>query len=182
MERNSLMRKLPNIITVIRIIMVPVFVCVFFYVNPYWALGVYLFAALSDLADGYLARKYEAISNFGKLMDPFADKALSVSALVCLYIGGLIPWQAIAIIAAKELLLVIGGLLMLRFKITVSANKVGKYTAFITNVAMCLCFFHDFVRPYDWYLLYVALGLQLFALVQYGYCNIKVLLKKKNEN
>ena len=78
-------KNVPNILTIARIIMVP-FVILFYYLQiPYWnyyAAAIFIIASLTDMLDGMIARKYNLVSNFGKLMDPMADKVLFMAALI----------------------------------------------------------------------------------------------------
>ena len=105
---------------------------------------------MSDLLDGYLARRLNAITNFGKLFDPLADKLLQVSALVCLTVIGFLPLAAAIIMAVKELIMIIGGWYVLkRLKRVVYSNNFGKIASFIMSVAIALCFSENcgFRRP-----------------------------------
>ena len=83
---------LPNILTYLRIALVPVFIAFMFIDfmpnNIYWAFGVFLLASFTDVADGYIARKFSMVSDIGKILDPFADKFLQVSAIICLTVTG----------------------------------------------------------------------------------------------
>ena len=76
--------NVPNVLSLIRLILVPVFVAVFFSEDPnsgYLAAAIFLVAFLTDVADGYIARKYNLVTNFGKFMDPLADKVLVLTAM-----------------------------------------------------------------------------------------------------
>ena len=79
--------NLPNKLTILRAIMIPFFL-VFLYMSPGWskwvALGIFIAASLTDMLDGKIARKYNLVTNFGKFMDPLADKLLVCSALIAL--------------------------------------------------------------------------------------------------
>ena len=94
--------NLPNFLTILRMIMVPIFI-IFFYVDMYLvSVIIFAVAAITDALDGYLARKNNQITNFGKLMDPLADKILTVSAFICLLDIGLIPAWMVIVILARE--------------------------------------------------------------------------------
>ena len=89
---------IPNVLTMIRLLLVPVFVVVYFRTSAepkYAALAIFAAASLTDMLDGYLARKLNQITDFGKLFDPLADKLMVLTALVCQGIAGVIPWAAI---------------------------------------------------------------------------------------
>lgn len=89
------MKNIPNILTVFRLILAPVFVVVFFsgMDNAHTlALIVYIVASFTDFLDGYMARRYNLITELGKVLDPFADKVMLITVLVSLYIWGRIPW------------------------------------------------------------------------------------------
>jgi CDP-diacylglycerol---glycerol-3-phosphate 3-phosphatidyltransferase len=104
----GLMMNTPNKLTMLRIFMVPAFmVFLMFDQIPFhmlFALAVFILASVTDLIDGKLARKYNQITNFGKLMDPLADKLLVTSALICFVGLGLADVWAVVIIIAREFL------------------------------------------------------------------------------
>ena len=108
--------------------MVGIFAYLFLEGRPIAALSVFVLAFLTDILDGYLARRNNWISNIGKLLDPFADKLLTVVALVCICIGkrqAAFIWLC-ALTAAKELLMVFGGMFLLRRRVVVYADWFGK--------------------------------------------------------
>lgn len=186
-----MLKMLPNIITVIRLLLVPVFIfCFFVYDDKRIAFAVFVFASASDLLDGFLARRLNAISNFGKLFDPLADKLLQVSALICLTIIGFLPLTAAIIIAVKECIMLAGGWYALkRMNRVVYSNNFGKIASFIMSLAIALCFFRKF-----WFasegmslaldiFIYFSVALSVLAMIQYGVINIirPLNLKKKDE-
>ena len=83
---------IPNVLTMIRLLLVPVFVVLFLKGHKMASLGVFIAASLTDMLDGYLARKLNQITDFGKLFDPLADKLMVLSAMVCQGIAGVFPW------------------------------------------------------------------------------------------
>jgi CDP-diacylglycerol--glycerol-3-phosphate 3-phosphatidyltransferase len=97
--------NLPNKLTMFRILLVPVFVFLMISDAPdsgIWAAVVFVAASLTDTADGYIARKYHLVTNFGKFMDPLADKLLVTAALICFVDQGITPaWIVIAILARE---------------------------------------------------------------------------------
>ncbi len=185
---------LPNILTYLRIALVPVFIAFMFIDfmpnNIYWAFGVFLLASFTDVADGYIARKFSMVSDIGKILDPFADKFLQVSAIICLTVTGNIHYAFAIILFSKELYMICGSLFMLRYKdkITIQANVYGKVAAAVYAVGMILAFFHnDFVElkvgfgeyTLDWMILTVASVLAIVAAVYYT-TDILSKLKKAN--
>lgn len=163
----------PNVLTIFRFLMVGIMLYFFWAGNSMAALAVYVTAALTDVLDGYIARKYNQISNFGKLFDPMADKLLSIAALAGLFYIGYISRTLVIIVIIKESLMILGGALaLLWLKNVVYANKFGKFAALMYTAAILLTFFHRHVAPVDSYLLYAAVLVNILALLQYGYINI----------
>ena len=131
--------NLPNILTLLRIISVP-FIGYMLYVEEYTiALVLFIASGLTDILDGYLARRMNTISSFGKLADPFADKLVQVTALAILYTKGVVPWVVLSIVCIKEALQLLGGFNLFRKKnIVVYSNKFGKIASFIFYSAVGL--------------------------------------------
>ena len=173
------MWNIPNAFTMSRLVMIPVFVLLYLNGQPYWALGVFCLASLTDCFDGLLARKLNQITNFGKLVDPLADKLMVLSALVCHVAKGVFPWPALAIIAVKELLMVIGGAVLLKKGIVSYANMYGKVATVAFMAALIAGFFKEPLdragAPVYLWLLWLAVGLSLLALGVYAYAAIRKL-------
>ena len=91
-----------NKITLARVVMIPIFLALAYTGKLYWAFGVYVLACLSDAADGYVARHYNQISNFGKFMDPLADKVLVLSAMCFFVEQGIMPGWCVAVVLFRE--------------------------------------------------------------------------------
>ncbi|MBO4562645.1 MAG: CDP-alcohol phosphatidyltransferase family protein, partial [Clostridia bacterium] len=125
------MRHIPNILSCLRIAMVIAFIILFFKQYYIVCLILYIAAFLTDVLDGFLARHFNWVSDFGKLVDPFADKFMLISALVCLFAIGRFPWYLLAVIVLKELAMVAGGLVLLKKKkVAVYADMWGKVATF----------------------------------------------------
>lgn len=105
--------NIPNRLTIIRVIMVPLFVAAFLVepVSGWVALALFAAAGLTDMLDGMIARKYNMVTNFGKLMDPLADKLMVMAALVCFTYAKIVHPAVVIIILAREFL--VTGLRML---------------------------------------------------------------------
>ncbi len=173
--------NVPNVLTIIRMLLIPVYWFVFFDGQPghtYLALGIFIVASLTDLADGHIARKYNLITDFGKLMDPLADKLMVVSVMLSLAIKGWAPWAALIIILCKELLMVLGGVLLYKKGVVVYAEKIGKYAQATVVAGLILCFFHEWFMehvgfPINQIVIWCAVALTLSALFFYARSALK---------
>ena len=124
--------NLPNKLTVLRVIMVPFFV--FFMLtdvggaaNKWIALAIFVIASLTDMLDGKIARKYNLVTNFGKFMDPLADKLLVCSAMICLIPSGKLPTAIVIVIIAREFIISGFRLVASDNGIVIAANYWGKF-------------------------------------------------------
>ncbi len=134
--------NLPNKLTLIRVLLIPIFVIVL--LVPFgiswqnWlALAIFIMASLTDFADGYLARKYQLVTNFGKFMDPLADKLLVCSALICLTsLGRIAAWMVIVIVARE---FIISGLRLVAVDqgVVIAASYWGKFKT-VVQMAMIM--------------------------------------------
>ena len=98
-------KNMANYLTIGRVLMIPVFLVLMYVDFPgsrYWALAVYLVACLTDFADGYIARHYHQVSDFGKFMDPLADKLLTIAVMTMFTEWGRFPAWALMIVLARE--------------------------------------------------------------------------------
>ncbi len=135
--------NLPNKLTIFRVIMIPFFV--FFMLTDYagtaskWiALAIFIIASLTDLLDGKIARKYNLVTNFGKFMDPLADKLLVCAALICLVdMGKLASWMVIVIISRE---FIISGFRLIASDngVVIAASYWGKFKTTFQMVMICL--------------------------------------------
>lgn len=134
--------NLPNKLTMFRVILIPFFV-VFMLVDitPFdkWiALAVFIVASLTDLLDGKIARKYDLVTNFGKFMDPLADKLLVCSALICLVALGRIPAWIVIVIIAREFIISGFRLIASDNGVVIAASYWGKFKTTFQMVMICL--------------------------------------------
>ena len=171
--------NLPNILTILRMALIPIFVV--FYATGWekLALFIFLLASFTDWLDGHIARKRQQITAFGKLMDPLADKLMVCTALICQGVRGIFPWPAILIVMTKELAMIVGGTYMLNRGIVVYAHYLGKAAQFSFIVALILSFWHrEFVEislPLDRVFLWLAVVIALAALIEYAVSSVRTL-------
>ena len=142
--------NLPNCLTIARILLIPVFVVLVIFDLHVLSAVIFVVAAITDYLDGYLARKFEQVSDFGKLMDPIADKILVMSALVLLVAErhistgeSLVPAWIVVMILARETW--VNGLRSLASKngIVVAAGDLGKIKSFLQMVAIVFLLLHE---------------------------------------
>ncbi len=174
--------NLPNKLTILRVLMIPFFV--FFMLTdfvPYSnVVGTVFFclASITDFLDGKIARKYNLVTNFGKFMDPLADKVLVSSAFICLVDLGRIPSWIVIIIIAREFIISGFRLVASDNGIVIAASYWGKFkTTFQMFAIILLCLNLPGTAVYwiEQILIYVALALTLISLVDYIAKNINVL-------
>ncbi len=124
-------KNIPNILSVVRLCMVPIFVYLFFldYPNNVWtAVFVFFLAGATDVLDGWLARRNNWISNVGKILDPLADKTMQCASLICLHIKSIIPLWLLLAYVTKELLILAGAIFVFRKKsVVVKSSFWGKF-------------------------------------------------------
>ncbi|MDD2647993.1 MAG: CDP-diacylglycerol--glycerol-3-phosphate 3-phosphatidyltransferase [Eubacteriales bacterium] len=166
------MWNVPNALTIMRIILIPVYLILFNMGLDKWALAVFLIASFTDYLDGYIARKNGLITNFGKLMDPLADKIMVLTVLITLTLRGWAnPWL-VGIVLFKELLMVCGALLLLRGEKVIASKMAGKAATVAFMLAIVLTFFHPEFTAWgfqlDFWVLLAAVALSLCALCVYA--------------
>jgi cardiolipin synthase len=164
--------NLPNALTALRMALIPLFVWAFYQVGPGVALVIYLLAAATDWLDGFLARRWNQVTSFGKLADPLADKLMLLTMLFCMGQSGRVPWWVLGVMLGKELLMVIGSVFLLkRHNVVVMANWLGKTATVAFILAVVAVFpWHEWNMLYQTglILMYMATGLSLASMVVYA--------------
>lgn len=125
-----------NKITIFRIVMIPVFLILAYTGKLGWALAVYILACLSDMADGYIARHYNQITDFGKFMDPLADKMLVLAAMCFFVERGFMPGWAVAIVLFREFAVSGLRLIAVEQQRVIAAAWSGKIKTAVTMVGL----------------------------------------------
>jgi cardiolipin synthase len=119
------LKYIPNVLSFIRILLVGVFAYSYFKINIYFALAIFILAGATDVLDGILARKFNWITNLGKILDPIADKSMQITVLICMSLGDVhfIPWWFTAFFIIKESLMGLGALVVFKKRDTVVSSK-----------------------------------------------------------
>lgn len=138
-----MVREVPNLLTVLRLFAVPVMMLCLVWddgneAGLRWiALAVFVFAGFTDWLDGYLARRWHAVSSFGKLADPLADKALVLGALAVLAFEGEVPWWPLIVVAVREAAVTLGRLAVAK-DVVIPASLGGKLKTALQVLALFL--------------------------------------------
>ena len=184
----------PNKLTMLRIILIPFFV-VFLLGNfstwsKWMALAIFVIASLTDMLDGYLARRDNLVTNFGKFMDPLADKMLVSSAFICLVAQNKIAAWIVIVIIAREFVISGFRLVASDSGVVIAASYWGKFKTNFQMFAIILLMLNlgenfpayaDGIHIVEQILVYIALILTIVSLVDYLAKNIDVLKEGGNE-
>lgn len=175
-------KHVPNILTIIRFLLIPIIVIFAFQDNYIATIIMLTISGLTDVLDGYIARKFNFISNFGKLMDPLADKMTQVALLGTLAIQKIIPIWIIVIVIIKEFLMVSGASFLYGKELVVSSKWYGKLTTVLFYVAIVCSLFTQYwngtlinnqksnlpmIPEFHTYIYYLAVITTLFSLIMY---------------
>ena len=174
--------NLPNKLTTLRVIMIPFFVFFLLWQNGenrifrMIALALFIIASLTDLLDGKIARKYNLVTNFGKFMDPLADKLLVCSALICLIELNALPAWMVIVIISREFIISGFRLIASDNGVVIAASYWGKFKTTFQMVSVVLLILDipalAFVTTIC---VWIALVLTIVSLVDYIYKNHKIL-------
>ena len=177
--------NLPNKLTLMRIAMTPLFMAAMLIEFPHHylvALLLFVLASITDALDGYIARKYNLITNFGKFMDPLADKLLVCSAMICLIELGRLPAWIVIIIIAREFIISGFRLVASDNGIVIAASYWGKFKTVSQMFMIMLLILHPEGTVFFWLeqiLIYVSLILTVVSLLDYIMKNKQVLTEQK---
>ena len=178
-------KNIPNMLSILRLLMVPLFVALFFAGfehHEYYSLGVFLLANATDVLDGWLARRNNWVSDLGKIIDPLADKLMQFSAFVSIAIKtryGIILASAIFV---KDFLMMLGGIMLAKkgARQLVVAKWYGKLNTVFLAAAVCLLILFYQNDTLAAAVTYSALAMMLFAFIMY-LCNVFLKYIKNSE-
>ena len=175
--------NIPNALSLLRLCLVPVFAAVFYLPGPNahaWAALVYALAFVTDIADGYIARRFNMITNQGRIQDPKADKLMTFTVIICVALDGAIPMWAVGVFFCKEALMALGGLLMYhRVKDVNPANWWGKASTGVFFVVLAALVLFPIPRPWSTAMISFALCLTVAALIRYTLDFQKLMKREK---
>ena len=172
-----MLKNIPNALTIVRFIVIP-FIVYFIITGQYIAGFVMLtISGLTDVLDGFIARKFNFITNFGKLIDPLADKTTQVSVLASLTFKGIVPLWILLIVFFKEFIMVSGASFLYGKKLVVSSRWYGRLATVLFYVAIVASLFIEYwnttINPlsplisFDNYIYYLAILTTIFSLIMY---------------
>ena len=121
--------NLPNILTLCRILVTPLFIILLFYDHPYaksWALFIFVVAMLTDIFDGYYARKHNLVTDYGRFLDPLADKVMVLSALISFAVMDVIPYWMVSLIIFRDVFVTGLRMAMSSKNKTMVSSKIAK--------------------------------------------------------
>lgn len=188
-------KHIPNILTVLRFLLIP-FIVYYIIIDEYWLAFVFLtISGLTDVLDGFIARKFNFITNFGKLIDPLADKTTQIAVLLTLAFKNIIPFWIIIVVAVKEATMIAGASFLYGKELVVSSKWFGKLATVLFYIAIVCSFGIKYwntiatdptnsVAPlpqFDLWVYYLALAATIFSLIMYYVTFYKQgYLKKEN--
>ena len=167
---SPLLAKLPNALTVARFVMVPAFVVLYAHADNghSWAAGiVFGVAGLTDQVDGWLARRWQVESNFGKYADPLGDRLMIDAAVIMLVIANRLPWPALAIIVARDALLLAGTRFVLPRGYDFSVSFLGKAATWVLYSGIGFLLVTNPSRDWPLWVFWIGLGMAVAAGVLY---------------
>ena len=186
---QKVLRNIPNILTLFRIVLIPFIVISIMKDDYIVALIFFVISGLTDVLDGCIARKFNFITDFGKLIDPLADKLTQIATLVSIVIKGIIPYWILIVILLKEVIMICGASFLYGKSTVVSSRWFGKLSTVVLYIAIFLSMsIRQFNLPpiyetINFYIYCFAVATTLFSLVMYFKTFYsRDLLKKDTEN
>ena len=168
-----MLKHVPNILTIIRFLLIPFIIFYIFTGNYILAFVFFTISGITDIADGFIARKFNLISNFGKLMDPWADKLTQISTLASLVLTNIIPIWILIIVLLKEFIMIVGASFLYGKDVVVYSRWYGKLATVLFYVAIVFSLLtKQFAltgiwNQFDFILYCLALITTVFALIMY---------------
>ncbi len=176
--------NLPNKLTIFRVILIVPFVIIMLSnflgdISKWVALAIFIIASLTDMLDGKIARKYNLITNFGKFMDPLADKLLVSAAMICLVELGRIPSWVVVVIISREFIISGFRLIASDNGVVIAASYWGKFKT-VFQMIMVILMIADIrqIQIFTTIIMWIALLLTVISLIDYIIKNKEVMMDK----
>lgn len=183
---EEFMKHVPNILTIVRFILIP-FIVYFAMKEQYIiTLIILIISGITDILDGIIARKFNFITDFGKLMDPLADKATQVATLVVLVLQNIIPFWILAVVIIKEFIMVAGASFLYGKETVVFSKWYGKLSTVLFYIAIfssLIIKYFNITFNFADYIYYLAVAVTIFSLIMYFKAFwVKGYIKEANTN
>lgn len=175
-----MVKHIPNILTIIRFLLIPIIILFTIQDNYVVAIIILTISGITDILDGFIARKFNLITDFGKLMDPLADKATQITILFTLAIQQIIPLWILLIVLSKEFLMVSGASFLYGKELVVSSKWYGKLATVLFYIAIVFSLLIPYWNSvivntwhlptlinFDKYIYYLAVIATVFSLIMY---------------
>ena len=161
--------QIPNALTILRLALIPLFIGLMLADDPAnWPAGiVFGVAGVTDQVDGFLARRWDVESQFGKVADPLADRLMIDAAAVMLWVTGRLPWYAALIILSRDLIMVAGYKLVVGRGYDFEVSRVGKLATWVLYAAMTFLLVTGEGTAWPLWLFWIGVALALVATAQY---------------
>ena len=163
-------KNIPNILTMLRFVLIP-FILYFLSIDNYILTFMFLtLSGITDVLDGFIARRFNFITDFGKLIDPLADKATQLLTLGALVLKNIIPLWILGLLVLKEFIMIAGASFLYGKELVVSSKWYGKLATVLIYVAIvCSLVIKQFSLPFkfDTYIYYLAIISTIFSLIMY---------------
>lgn len=176
--------SVPNLLTIMRFVLIPVYLDVFFSGHRKLALVVLLLAGITDVVDGYLARKNNQVTELGSMLDPLADKSMMLAVFLSLVFSGMISWLAACAMLIRDVGMIIGSAVFhFRGKKTVPANTMGKLTTVLYYVAILMIVFEvRYAMEYLWIVIAFSFVTTFNYILNYKRINRSQPLSRKDQS
>ena len=171
-----MLKNIPNILTILRFIFIPIILYFIFTGNYILGIVFFTISGVTDVLDGFIARKFNLISNFGKLMDPLADKLTQICILASLVKVDIIPFWILVIVILKEFIMVIGASFLYGKDVVVYSKWYGKLATILFYLAIVISLITKqlnltgFWNNFDLVIYCIALVCTVFSLIMYVKC------------
>jgi len=166
----KMLKYIPNALTLARFVVIPFIIMSHMTENYVTAFILLTVSGITDILDGTIARKYKLITNFGKLIDPLADKATQISILTTLALKGIIPIWIIIVLCLKEFVMIAGASFLYGKELVVSSKWYGKLSTVLFYIAIVCSLIIRYLNlsfAFDTYIYYLALIMTVFSLLMY---------------